>query len=376
MGGGSRWVVMGTLLLGLTAAACGGDDEGLAGDAGSVAGMLDQLPASGSMRDQVIYGNLARLREAAGIDPPTGAVDDYVHELIDAASNGWVVAEPFRTRALSGDFTAEIGFDLTDIDASIEAGLPPDQLAIFAGRIDDGAVDRALTTFEPFADDLDRDEQDGVTTYRFGEEGEFQIENISAARPLGESLRLGVTAGSVLWTRSDAVLDEAIEVSRGDGRSLADVDGFRETADALDEAAVHTAVLLGDPSGFGLADPTVILGDDVTPEQIEAMEAEIAATAVPRWEVAAVAERLMGDDYEMLIVLWHADADAATTSAERLEAQLLEGQSFRTGEPWSTLCSDPTVEHDGQLVTATCTLDTPGRAVNIAFARDSLLVWR
>ena len=97
---------------------------------------------------------------------------------------------------------------------------------------------------------------------------------------------------------------------------------------------------------------------------------------MPRWEVAALAERLVSDDYEMLIGLWHADADAATTSAERLEAQLLEGQSLRTGEPWSTLCSDPKVERDDQLVTATCTLDTPGRAVSIAFARDSLLVWR
>ena len=328
------------------------------------------------MRDQVIYGNLARLREAAGIETPTGDSESYVHELVDAVTTGWTVAEPFRTNALTGDFTAEVGFDLTDIDASIEAGLPPDQLAIFSGRIDVDAVDRALTTFEPFADDLDTDERDGVATYRFGEEGDHNLEALSAARPIGESLRLGVADGSVLWTRSDAVLDGAIDAGQGDGRSLADLDGFRDAASALDEAAVHTAVMLGDPAGFGLADPTVILGDDVTPEQIEALEEEIAASAVPRWEVAALAERLLGNDSEMLIVLWHTDEDAATMSAERLEAQLLEGQSLRSGEPWSTLCAGPTVEREGHLVTARCTLDAPGRALSIAFARDSLLVWR
>ncbi len=364
--------------------------------------MLDQVPASGSMRDQVIYGNLGRLREAAGVETPTGDSESYARELMDAVITGWTVAEPFRTNALTGDFTAEVGFDLTDVDVSIEAGVPPDQLAIFTSRIDDDAVDRALTTFEPFADDLDQDERDGVATYRFGEEGELDLEARSAARPLGESLRLGVADGTVLWTRSDAVLDNAVDAGRGDGRSLADLDGFRDAASALDEAAVHTAVMLGDPIGFGLADPTVILGDDVTPEQIEAIEEEIAATAVPRWEVAALAERLVGDDSEMLIVLWHSgeDAattsaerlvgddsemlivlwhsgeDAATTSAERLEAQLLDGHSARSGEPWSTICSDPTVERVGQLVTARCTLDAPGRALSIAFARDSLLVWR
>jgi hypothetical protein len=161
--------------------ACGGgDDEGLSGGDGSLAGMLDQLPASGSMRDQVIYGNLARLREAAGIETPTGDSESYARELMDAVTTGWTVAEPFRTNALTGDFRAEVGFDLTDVDVSIEAGVPPDQLAIFTGRINDDAVDRALTTFEPFADDLDHGERDGVATYQFGEEGELDLEARSA----------------------------------------------------------------------------------------------------------------------------------------------------------------------------------------------------
>jgi len=47
-----------------------------------------------------------------------------------------------------------------------------------------------------------------------------------------------------------------------------------------------------------------------------------------------------------------------------------------SGEPWSTICSDPTVEREGQLVTARCTLDVPGRALSVALARDSLLAWR
>jgi len=86
----------------LAVPACGGDsDEGLGGDDDSLAGMLDQVPASGSMRDQVIYGNLARLREAAGIETPTGDSESYARELMDAVTTGWTVAEPFRSNALT-----------------------------------------------------------------------------------------------------------------------------------------------------------------------------------------------------------------------------------------------------------------------------------
>jgi hypothetical protein len=372
-----RTLAVVTLVSVLAVPSCGGSgDEGLAGSSDSLLGMLGQVPAMGSMRDQVTYSNLARLREAAGIETPTGDIERYGGELMDAASTGWTVAAPLGTNAFSSDFTTEVGFDLTHVDASIDAGVPPDLLAIFTGRIDDDAVDRALTTFEPFADDLDKGEREGVTTYRFGEDGERNLDNITAARPTGEGLRLGVADGTVLWARSDAVLDDAIDAGRGEGRSLADVDGFRETANALDDAAVHTALMLGDSTGFGLTDLTVLLGEELTPEQIEALEDETADTALARWEVAALGERLVGDSHEMLIVLWHTSEDAAAISAERLKALLLNGESFRTGQPWSTICSDPTVSRDGPLVTAQCTLDVPGRALQIAFARDSLLVWR
>lgn len=358
---------------------CAGEDDDLggAGAEGSVSQLLELVPDTAGTRSQVVYGSLARVRAATGIDEPSGDPGDYVGELIRASGNGWVVAEPFRSHALQIT-PEEVGFDLTAIDASIEAGTPPEQVAVFTGRLDAAEVDDALTSFEPFADDVEVGEHADVATYRFGAEGTIDVANRSGTRPLGESLRLGVDEGVVWWTRTDDALDGALDAAAGDEDSLADDDGFAATAGALDELKAYTAVFTADADAYDGTDVAGSLGRDLTPEQVEAIEEQLGdagGAGLVRWDVAALGETLVDGQPGLAIVLGHEDEASATDNVERLETVLREGQSRMTRRPWSDLCDDPDVRRDGTTVIATCDTETGGRAVQILFARDSLLLW-
>lgn len=369
-----------TLVLALVAPlACAGEDDDLggAGAQGSVSQLLALVPDTDGTRRQVVYGSLARVRAEAGIDEPSGDPGDYVGELMRAAGTGWVVAEPFRSNALSIT-PEEVGFDLTAVDASIEAGTPPDQLAVFTGRFDPAEIDDALTSFEPFAADVEVGEHAGVATYRFGAEGEIDVANRSGTRPLGESLRLGVGEATVWWARTDDGLERALEAAAGDGDSLADDEGFAATASALDELKAYTAVFTADAGAYDGTDVAGSLGRGLTPEQVEAIEEQLGdagGAGLVRWDVAALGETLADGRPGLAIVLGHDDEGSATDNVERLETVLREGQSLATRRPWSDLCADPDVRRDGTVVIATCDTEAGGRAVQILVARDSLLLW-
>lgn len=81
----------------------------------------------------------------------------------------------------------------------------------------------------------------------------------------------------------------------------------------------------------------------------------------------------MTNDYELMIVLWHADDDDAAENEAALERALTEGVSFITGESWSRRCQDPEVNRDGGLVTARCHGVRAGATLQIFSSRDLLL---
>ena len=170
--------------------------------------MLQLVPDVEAMRDQVVYGNLRQLREISGADAATDPRDE-IGTLMEVTT-AWVVADPFRRAAATID-ADELGFDLTSIDASVQAGAPPDEVAVFTGDIDADQVDDALRTFEPFADDLEQDEQDRVQLYRFGAEMKTDLARVppharsasaagspSTARPSGASVPM---PPSMRWLR-------------------------------------------------------------------------------------------------------------------------------------------------------------------------------
>jgi len=336
--------------------------------------MLQLVPDVEAMRDQVVYGNLRQLREISGADAATDPRDE-IGTLMEVTT-AWVVADPFRRAAATID-ADELGFDLTSIDASVQAGAPPDEVAVFTGDIDADQVDDALRTFEPFADDLEQDEQDRVQLYRFGAEMKSDLARVTPARPLGVGGRFAVDGPTVWSVGADATLDAVAAVATGEGTSLADIDGFAEVAEVLDDSESYTAVMIGNPELLRF-DPAALLGDRATPQMVEELTERFEENALAEWSVAGLGEGFVTgdpDDSELVIVLWHADDDAAEQNEDALAGVLDDGISAVTAELWSDICADADVARDGALVTASCTPRSPGLAVNIVLTRDVLLAW-
>lgn len=370
----------------LAVLACSGNEK--SSDGSSLTAMLALVPDTPGTRERVIYGNLAAVRQAAGFEAGTD-VESELRQLNDVGPQSWFVSDPFR---ITGERLerSEFGFHITEINASIDAGVPPDRLALFRGRIDAEQVDRALTTFEPWADELTTGEQGDLTTYVFGDESGPDLERITPGRRIGESLRIGVGDGTVWHTTSDELLDDVAGLG-DDGTSLADVEGVAEVAEVLDEAGAHTVGLTTAPDVW-VFDPLRLV-PGATPEQIEVIEQRRGESALTPWDVAAVGDVFadgvaatgstdatgngsqpsVTNDYELMIVLWHADDDDAAENEAALERALTEGVSFITGESWSRRCQDPEVNRDGGLVTARCHGVRAGATLQIFSSRDLLL---
>jgi hypothetical protein len=353
---------------------CSDDDDDDGGGGTTVEALVGRVPAGASFGDAVVYGSPKRIRAAGDVDA-AASVDDELRQLLELAGPSLFVAEPFGEQLRVPELRDEVGFDITLIDATIQAGEPPEWVSVFAGGFDTAEVDRALTTYEPWASFVEVDEEDGIATYRFGEEGDRDFERRTAARQFGESVRVAVADGTVAWTRSDATFDATISAA-ADGPSLLDVDGVRDVARALDEATAHLAVITTDPTWLGF-DPIVLLGGDFSVEAAAELEERLAdAPVLNPWRVGGFAEVLGDDGPELLVVAWYPDAEAGDTAAERLTTVLVEGTSLVDGEPWADLCPDPQVDAADGLVTARCALEGPGAALALFYGRDTPLLWQ
>ncbi len=194
----------------------------------------------------VVYTSLERIRRAADLEPARTS-EDEVEQLTEIVGlSGLVLAGPFQRAALDPELEDEIGFDVTRVDATLSAGSAPDDLAILAGRLDTDDIDEALTSYELWADAVEVGAQGSVATYRFGDEGGIDVERRSAARSLGESVRVGVADGTMSWTRSDATFAASLAAAN-DGPSLLDDPGIASAAAALGEAGAWVAALIADP---------------------------------------------------------------------------------------------------------------------------------
>ena len=145
----------------------------------------------------------------------------------------------------------------------------------------------------------------------------------------------------------------------------------------LDDSESYTAVMIGNPELLRF-DPAALLGDRATPQMVEELTERFEENALAEWSVAGLGEGFVTgdpDDSELVIVLWHADDDAAEQNEDALAGVLDDGISAVTAELWSDICADADVARDGALVTASCTPRSPGLAVNIVLTRDVLLAW-
>jgi hypothetical protein len=353
-----------TGLLALTS--CSGDDGGDdASEDFSVEAGLAQLPES--LLDDgwlITAGDIDRASELAGERKPSAASNDaeavadwslgitgirdedgvkpIVGALLPEASN-------YASINQIDEIRDEVGWTLLDVSTFIELSLPPSRFTVMTGEFDRDEIDAAVDSND---DDV----------WSIGEDDfEVDLDDRSAARPLGEALRLAERDGRLAVSKSTPPIEQWVE---GDDDTLADDEDISAVAAALDDQDVYAAMIV-DGSTMSLA------GANLNPEQIDAaME-----TALQVFEVLGVGLTVVDDQAVAVFVYQHDDEDAAAENADRLEQLLEDGTSLVSRDPLSSYFGHTEVEVDGTTVTLTAELDPevfPRNVWQMVFSEDIL----
>ncbi len=167
------------------------------------------------------FGDMAAQLAAGGIEPPTSIEDDEGLTRWISASYPIAIAEPFRSNALTLGRDL-LGFDVTDIDQSLEAGSPPHVRTLLRGRFDREAVAAAWS-----AHDYQLSEIDGVTVATLFEDTQIdlshEISRIALTRMNNAAF---LPDGTLAYTPSLDTMKEMIAVANGDAPSVGEDDGI------------------------------------------------------------------------------------------------------------------------------------------------------
>jgi len=330
---------LGLLALIMFAVGCGGGSSGGGTDSAttSVLGLLGAVPDTEGNRSQpIFYGNLDRLRDGENAD----SLEADVTLLIERSSNAVGLPRTVRDGILEPEFREFTGFDTREIDAFIDFGSQPDQVAVIVGSIDAGDLEGGLRS-SPGGGDLVQESVDGVTYLSLGPDGEIDVAAVSAVRRLGEPVRIAVDGSVLRWSRDRALIDEGIAASADGAASLADDPAYSAVGAALDAASVAIAQLLPPWSG-------------------------------ETWTVAGLGETFDGETSTLAVVLHYADAAAAAAAVDAFRSHVETGISLN-GTPWSEVLTATEIRADGSLLIATLVSLNPGISNEIYLRQENLL---
>ena len=338
------------LVLALTgAAACGGDDGSGGGDGSRIADLMRQMPSieRGDQTVFYLYGDLVAASESAGLERPTSLdSDDDLDAFVE-----WVLTlsgsrssdEPATVAARfpeavnlvemrdQAEFADEVGWSLVDVERYLEVSALPVRFTLIDGTVDTEAVEDAVG-----------EARNDIWSLGDGDDFESGFGNRSVASPLGVPVRMATRDGLFATTTSSDMAGDFV-----DGDDLGGDEGFNAVAEQLDEAEVYGAFLL-----------SVREDRDGSP-----------------FDTVGVGGGLDGDEALVVAVYHYADAEAAADGVADVE-DVLDGESRRTGEPWSDSFSATEVVADGATVVATLRLSddqSPTMWQNVVMFGYSLL---
>lgn len=347
-------IAAGTALL--SAAACGGDDSGSGSGDFSIAGALAQLPES-ALNDNFIItaSDLDRATELAGATRPDADADfDETFEWLKQIDgvfadddDNWPIVAVLLPEAASiqylqdiDGFRDELGWSLLQVSSYAETSLPPGRFTVLDGEFDFDAIDDAI------------DDKDGDIWKIGGDDFEVSVGDRTAARPIGESLRLAEQDGQLAVSKSTPPIEDWLE---NDDDRVADDEDLLAVAEALDEHDVYTAMLL-DADSLTYSPG----GRDVPPEVAEQLERQL----LTEFEAFGAGLTVVDDEPVGVLAYEHSDEADAEENAELLQELFDNGTSFRTADPLEDLFPDAEVTVDGTTVVVTVHFGD-GRAVNL-----------
>ena len=355
--------VITAILVALLIAACGDSGEG--SKQGVFQELLGTIPDTVETRQWVLINDYALARELFGVELPgpdadQESLEDYLVDLLEPSNSG-MSPGPFISGFSDVAFLflenqPYLAFDLRNVNQSVEAGLPPEQLEVVRGRFDPDATDQALRNCSQ-CPEPDRIERQGVAFYSWGEDLAVNLEerlSPPAFDKLGRGGRLAVQKDYVYRTVETRGMEKLIDVRLEQRRSLADFDDFQLLVAGLDQLGVYSALLSNQTQD--LSDEAILsslLPIDPTADDFDRLKEEIVHPGLLRpYQAFATATGKDDEGQFMALVLVHDDARAASRNLDLLQRRIDQGNSLRGSTPWREFFNQTEIHTDGRVLLA------------------------
>jgi hypothetical protein len=336
--------------------------------------LLSLVPASAVVEGAPFSFTLidyARIYRDAGIvfTTPQGLFDEVKKDNIalSAAASGSYITGYGAHANESINFEKYLGYNVTDIDAEIQFGMPPKIGVAALGRFDSSVTRNALSHQDDWPswvkDAYVTEEYGGITIHNWGNGFEIHLNNTFSPPHLdglGRAIPLAVTDKYLFYTPSLEDIKLMIDASEGIGKTLADLPQYASIANGLSDLGAYTGVI-GDesqtigPEDYEDSDPGPVLKHFLT-----------FGSGPGRDEKGTY----------IALVLCHENDDNAKAN-ELLFRQRIEdpsGIAAYVGESWNQMITDVRIDVDGKVLLAKLYTESISLLPNWFFSQYGLLV--
>ena len=320
------------------AVGCGDDGDTAetgfgSGEHFSIAGALRQIPiefaADFDGNIELYVADLMAADDAMGQSRPTGLTDadaafDWLEPMIGREEGPvFVPVAPTLTNITAiGEYKDEVGFAVTEADATIESPAQPLTMTVVAGDLQHASATEVA---------------EGVFTIGQGDDFEIDLLDVTAARPLGRPLRAAPSDGLVLLSTSTDAASAWLDAA---SVRLDSDEAFALAAEILDRREVIGAALFR--RDFSAEASLAAIVEDGT----NTVRAPIATS----FDTIAVGWGEDDGNAAITVVYVTVDETAAAAAAAEIEAAFSSGISQQTNQPIADLVIVDDVTTDGRTI--------------------------
>jgi len=253
-----------------------------------------------------------------------------------------------------------VGYNVGDVDAEIQFGMPPREGVAAIGRFDPAATKNALSNQDDWPPEIksrySTEEYNGVTIHSWGDG--FKLDLITRlvpppVDPLGRARPLAVTDKYLFYHPSLETVKLMIDASRNKGRSLADLPEYAAIATGLTDLKAYKAIAGEELIANNL--PPFL--DNISDYTQEEQEDYLEKTIGPRFRLKKFLTfgSGLGRDEKgiyMALVLYHENSDKARENVSLLKQRIENVKSFTLDALWSERITDVDIKAEGNTLLA------------------------
>lgn len=270
-----------------------------------------------------------------------------------------------RYAEIQPDTEKYLGINFTDVDAEIEAGLPPATMIAAIGRFDPPATRDALSHQDDWLPRVKEaytsGEYRGVTVHSWGDGFKMNLtarfspphlDNLGRARPLA------VTEEYLFYAPGVSVIQSMIDSSQDKAESLADVPEFASVANGLSDLNAYTAII---------GDESLANGDT---EYVD----YYPGILLKKFAVFGLGLGRDGKGTYLALAIVHESPDDAEANITRLEQHIENDNSISSDMPWSEMITASEISVAGNVLLAKLYTDNTHLWLDLVYSQDTLLI--